>query len=167
MQNPKQVIKKEPLKMMLLVLMLPTIGQVFSQSNYTYPIVDTKQVICYDTLQAISAPVTGEPFFGQNAQYAGYQPQCQDNDNGTVTDLLTGLMWQQNLLDEILTFPEAVADAATFNLAGSTDWRLPTINEIRQSVLPEVLIKTESSVKRHKIIIRQIISMPFLTADLS
>jgi len=135
MQNAKQVIKKEPLKMMLLVLMLSMIGQVFSQSNYTYPIVDTKQVICYDTLQVISAPETGEPFFGQDAQFAGYQPQYQDNGNGTVTDLVTGLMWQQNLLDEKLTFDEAVAGAATFNLAGYTDWRLPTIKELYSLIM--------------------------------
>ena len=39
-----------------------------------YKIVDTKQVLCYDTLNQITPPSPGDPFYGQDAQYDGNQP---------------------------------------------------------------------------------------------
>ena len=100
----------------------PTIG-------LTYPIVDTNQEFCYDDSSSIPCPSEGSVFYGQDAQYTGNAPRYQDNKDGTVTDLVTGLMWQQDPSKK-MTYNQAVAGASSFSLAGYTDWRLPSIKEL-------------------------------------
>jgi len=104
-----------------------------------YPIVDTAQVLCYDDSDAISCPNSGEAFYGQDAQSTGNAPSYADNGDGTVTDNITGLMWQQSPdtdgngdidADDKLNYDQAVAGAGTLSLGGYTDWRLPTIKEL-------------------------------------
>jgi len=107
-------------------------------SAQTYKIVDTGQSACYDNQDAISTPSEGEAFYGQDAQYDGFQPVYTDNGDGTITDNITGLMWSKtpdldgdgliNYADK-LSHSEALAGADTFSLAGYDDWRLPTIKE--------------------------------------
>ncbi|MCB0298326.1 MAG: DUF1566 domain-containing protein, partial [Calditrichaeota bacterium] len=102
----------------------------FPAFGQTYPVIDTGQSQCFDTLQVIPFPQPGAPFYGQDAQTQGVQPDYQDNGDGTVTDLNTGLMWQQNLMDDKFTYDQAHAAADTVTLAGYNDWRLPTIKEL-------------------------------------
>jgi hypothetical protein len=102
-------------------------GTITFQNSYV--VVDTGQNTCFDNTAEISCPDEGDSFYGQDAQYFGNQPGYQDNGDGTVTDLNTGLMWQQDPGDK-MTYYEAVAGASSFNLAGYTDWRLPTIKEL-------------------------------------
>ena len=52
------------------------------------------------------------------------------NGDGTVTDALTDLIWQQNALADTITWEEALQLADTCTLAGFTDWRLPSIKEM-------------------------------------
>ncbi len=99
-----------------------------------YVIVDTGQVYCYGDGGSIPCPESGEPYAGQDAQYAGNQPSYVDNGDGTITDLNTGLMWQQDP-GEKMTYDEAVAGASSFSLAGYDDWRLPTIKELYSLIL--------------------------------
>ncbi len=104
-----------------------------------YPIVSTNQTKFYDNTTEISAPTTGSAFYGQNAMYSGNASNYVKNGDGTVTDMVTGLMWQQteditgdgaiNFYDK-LTYSEALAGAATCKTGGHTDWRLPTIKEL-------------------------------------
>jgi hypothetical protein len=103
-----------------------------------YPVVSTNQTVFYDNNGVISVPASGSAFYGQDAQYTRNEPQYQDNGDGTVTDLVTGLMWAQSPdLDgdgdidatDKRTYSQAVAGAGAFNLDGYTDWRLPTIKE--------------------------------------
>jgi hypothetical protein len=96
----------------------------------SYPIIDTGQDICYDTLVVISCPQPGDQFYGQDSQFDGIQFSFQDNNDGTVTDLNTGLIWQQFLFEDKLTYEDALAAADTFLLNGYDDWRLPTIEEL-------------------------------------
>lgn len=98
----------------------------------SYPIVDTGQEQCYSAEGGVIAPpVKGAALFGQDAQHQGYGPSYTVNVDGTVTDDVTGLMWQQAVdLDRKVTFDEAVAGAKAFRLAGHDDWRLPTIKEL-------------------------------------
>jgi hypothetical protein len=120
--------------MTLLKTVLPMILACSTVSgNYTLP--DTDQSLCFDTLTVVSAPQPGEPFFGQDAQYSGLEPSYIDNGNGTVTDLNTGLMWQQQLPECKMTWDEAMAGADTCSIAGYTDWRLPTIKELYSLIL--------------------------------
>lgn len=102
----------------------------FAQTNLSYPIIDTGQDICYDTLNSIPDPQPGEPYYGQDAQFNGIQASYNDNGDGTISDLNTGLMWQKNLYDGKLTYQEAVSAADTVSLAGYNDWRLPSIKEL-------------------------------------
>ncbi|NVO03425.1 MAG: DUF1566 domain-containing protein [Bacteroidetes bacterium] len=117
-----------------LVTMTNFIG--FSQ---TYSIVGTGQTNSYNTTVAITMPTSGQAFYGQNSNYPGNMRSYTNNGNGTVTDNVTGLMWQQtedqngdgsiNFYDK-LTYSEALAGAATCNTGGYNDWRLPTIKEL-------------------------------------
>lgn len=94
-----------------------------------YPVVDTGQGRCYDNQREIKPPAPGQPFHGQDGQYQGLQPRYRDNGDGTVSDLNTGLMWQQDPGGK-KTYPDAVAGAAALRLGGHDDWRLPTIKEL-------------------------------------
>lgn len=51
-----------------------------------------------------------------------------DNGNGTVTDMSTGLMWQQDSLP--YDWEGALAYCENLTLAGYSDWRLPNLNEL-------------------------------------
>jgi hypothetical protein len=99
-----------------------------------YVIVDTGQESCYDNRNEIACREPGEPFSGQDAQHQGNQPAYRDNGDGTVTDLNTGLMWQQDPGEKI-TYTQAVSGAANLNLAGYDDWRLPTIKELYSLII--------------------------------
>ena len=128
----------------------PTVNQsaqtisVQTNTTLTYPIVDTNQTTCYDNNNAIPCVESGVAFAGQDANYQGSVPQYQDNGDGTVTDLVTGLMWSQspdfngdgviNASDK-MTFSQALSSAESSTLAGYDDWRLPTIKELYSLVL--------------------------------
>lgn len=100
-----------------------------------YVIVDTDQTTFYDNSGSILEPNLGEDFYGQDAHFIGNLSNYVDNDDGTVTDLTTGLMWQQNLPDSKYTFEECVIYASNSSLAGYSDWRLPTIKELYSLIL--------------------------------
>jgi hypothetical protein len=103
-----------------------------------YPIVDTGQGKCYDDKAEIPCPSSG-PFFGQDAQYTGLEPNLTINDDGTITDHNTGLIWQRSLdfdgngkVNAADKQPYAAASSYCENLtlAGSSDWRLPDIKTL-------------------------------------
>ena len=105
---------------------------VFGQ---TYKVVDTNQENCYDTINQIAPPSPDEPYYGQDAQYDGNQPSYTDNGDGTITDNITGLMWQKNLFADKLTYDESIAGADTCTIGGFNDWRLPSIKELYSLIL--------------------------------
>ncbi|QDU55923.1 Lcl domain-containing protein [Aeoliella mucimassa] len=94
-----------------------------------YAIVDTGQTRCYDERRETEYPKPGDHFYGQDAQYQGNAPEYRDNGDGTITDLVTGLMWQADPGGK-KSYDEAVAGAAKCQTAGYQDWRLPTIKEL-------------------------------------
>lgn len=115
--------------------------QVPDNTNGSYPIVDTHQTVLFgaNSSTTFSTLQSGQDFFGQDANYLGNTPSYTDNGDGTITDNVTGLMWQQDpdingdgKIDssDMLSFADAKAGASSFNLAGYTDWRLPTIKEL-------------------------------------
>jgi hypothetical protein len=53
-----------------------------------------------------------------------------DNGDGTVTDTSTGMTWQK-ASSSGKTWEQALAYCEGLNLGGHTDWRLPTIKELR------------------------------------
>ena len=100
-----------------------------SSNSQDYKIVDTGQGTCYDTIIVINCPSPGEPYYGQDSQFDGNQFSFTLNGDGTVTDLNTGLIWQQFLFGDKYTYEDALAIADTFSLNGFNDWRLPSIKE--------------------------------------
>lgn len=58
----------------------------------------------------------------------------EDNDDGTVTDLETGLMWQQDTAPGTYTWGQALSYCENLKLGGYRDWRLPNRNELQSIV---------------------------------
>ncbi len=104
-----------------------------------YPVVGTNQIKFYDSLKEIASPSNGSLYYGQNGCYTGTKPHYADNADGTITDMVTGLMWQQtpdrngdgtiNSSDKV-TYNQAVAGASSCKTGNHSDWRLPTIKEL-------------------------------------
>lgn len=100
------------------------------QSKVSYRIVDTGQDRCYSDSSQIPFPKPGQPFHGQDAQYQGSRPRYKDNGDGTVTDLVTGLMWSKAVDRKKVSLIEAKKIAGTMTLGGHADWRVPGIKEL-------------------------------------
>ncbi|MCF7913315.1 MAG: DUF1566 domain-containing protein [Candidatus Cloacimonetes bacterium] len=122
-------------KYLIIILLVVT---SFLMSEITYPVVDTGQNQNYNNQTEITAPEVGEAFYGQDAIYSGNQPSYSDNGDGTITDNVTGLMWQKTTdqdgngeidYQDKMSQSEAVANAANCTTGGYTDWRLPNIKE--------------------------------------
>ncbi len=78
-------------------------------------------------------PDTGETMSytttpGEDNDFTIYAPFFTLNGNGTVTDTVTGLMWQQSDGGE-MTYERAINYCDTLTLGGFTDWRLPNPHE--------------------------------------
>jgi hypothetical protein len=103
----------------------------------TYPIVDTAQGKCYSDSAEITCSQTS--FSGQDAQYTGNKPSYTDNGDGTVTDNVTGLIWQKSpdtngdgsiTATDKIAYSKAAAYCEDLSLAGYDDWQLPTIKQL-------------------------------------
>ncbi len=99
-----------------------------------YPIVSTNQSSFYDDASIISEPNSGDAFYGQDGTYNDNTPSYTDNGDGTITDNVTGLMWEQDMGDKI-TYDEAFDKAEASTLGNHNDWRVPTIKEIYSLIL--------------------------------
>ncbi|MFC1857034.1 DUF1566 domain-containing protein [Thermodesulfobacteriota bacterium] len=138
-----------------------------------YPFPDTGQTKCYDNTSEIPCPQPGEPFYGQDAQYAGPArsytklgqngvelPDTATQADGWIMtrDNVTGLIWEiktndGSIHDKYDTYTWYDSDSATnggnagtpgegtdtedfistlnaTNFGGYSDWRLPTVKEL-------------------------------------
>jgi len=79
----------------------------------------------------VPALTKSNDFFARAVRGDGFDTATLvDNGNGTVTDTTTGLMWQKTTAPGFYNWQQALAYADTLNLAGYTDWRLPSRNEM-------------------------------------
>ena len=101
---------------------------------------ETGQKTCYDAAgTVITCAGTGHDGDIRGG-VAWPSPRFVDNANGTVTDMLTGLVWLRNAnCFGYRTWTQALAYAATLasgltdgSVAG--DWRLPSVNELQSLV---------------------------------
>lgn len=58
----------------------------------------------------------------------------RDNDDGTVTDLATGLMWKQDDSGYGMVWQDALTYCENLIYAGYSDWRLPNAKELQSIV---------------------------------
>ncbi len=86
------------------------------------------------TMAGSGRPATGKYLAADSVSSAVYH----NNGNGTVTDVRSGLIWQQTDDGRRRTWQAAVAYCADLTLGGYGDWRLPTRRELYS-------IKTTSS----------------------
>jgi len=93
---------------------------------FGFPIVDTAQKQCYNNSGGVISCSSSN---GQDGQYKFNQPNYTDNGDGTISDNVSGLMWQKTPGVK-MSWNSATTSASTFNLAGHTDWRLPSIKEL-------------------------------------
>lgn len=61
----------------------------------------------------------------------------EDHGNGTLTDNRTGLMWATTDNGHPINWPSALYYCQKYHGGGHTDWRLPTIAELRSLYDPE------------------------------
>jgi hypothetical protein len=61
-----------------------------------------------------------------------------DNNNGTITDNLTGLIWQKIASPDLMTWEEALIYASELSLGSKDDWRLPNVKEIQSLNDPQL-----------------------------
>lgn len=111
-----------------------------------YTIVDTGIKDYYSDLGIISSPSQGQDFYGQDATYTINFPSYTDNGDGTITDNVTGLMWEKDMGTKI-TFDESFAKASNSTLGNYTDWRVPTIKELYSLILFTGKVKSEIAIE--------------------
>ena len=114
--------------------MLVLSAQAIQSQKLSYPIVDTGVHVFYSNSSIVSEPAGGSAFYGQDANYQGNEPSYSNNGDGTITDNITGLMWQQDMGSKI-SYSTAFKKADTLNLGGYNDWRVPTIKELYSLIL--------------------------------
>ncbi|HNQ87981.1 MAG TPA: DUF1566 domain-containing protein [Verrucomicrobiota bacterium] len=66
---------------------------------------------------------------GEDSDYTLHPPSFTESGDGTVTDNVTGLIWQQADGGE-MTWESAATYADALVLGGQSDWRLPTAHEL-------------------------------------
>lgn len=123
------------IKASIIPLLAPTFIALSAQAIFaqgtTYTLVDTMQDICYDNAGgAIDCPAEGADLYGQNAQHPRLESSYTDQDNGTVLDNNTGLVWQQTPETDRLQYADSFAYCASLDLGDLTNWRVPTIKEL-------------------------------------
>lgn len=62
------------------------------------------------------------------------EPKFADNGDGTITDTVNKLMWIKKGILQKVSLKEAKEFAQTANVANKTDWRIPTLQELKTLV---------------------------------
>lgn len=122
-----------------ILTLLALLALPFAAGAATIQIPRTGQALCYDTAGQV-IPCAGT---GQDAEtmkgVAWPVPRFHDNGNGTLTDLMTGLVWLRNAncyghvswqqaLDNANALASGVCGLTDGSVAG--DWRLPNRTEL-------------------------------------
>jgi hypothetical protein len=117
-----------------------------TELDVSFTLTDTEQSVCYDNNgDEITAPSEGEDYYGQDAQFTGTDLSYTDNDDGTVTDNNTGLMWQQTPNYDRMDYYDALDYVDELDTGDYDDWRLPTIKELYSLLYSDGSLGTTSS----------------------
>jgi len=118
-------------------------GQKYEQERET--VTDTVKKLKY---QLRKTPITAsdEDFksrFGLNKDWKPLEyveNDFKDNGDGTITDRATGLMWQKSGSPNYIYLKDVPAYIEELNserFAGYSDWRLPTVDELKSLLTPK------------------------------
>ncbi|MEI7830575.1 MAG: DUF1566 domain-containing protein [Prolixibacteraceae bacterium] len=113
---------------LILFLLAMTVGFSCKEDSALADTPDSSQQIkgsLPDTGQTSSYTTTK----GEDSDFLIYPPSYTDLGNGTVTDNITGLMWQKVDGGE-MTFENSASYSKNLTLGGFSDWRLPTSHEL-------------------------------------
>jgi hypothetical protein len=114
------------------------------QPIFAFDLPNTGQTTCYNNTTVIPCPSPGEPFYGQDAQYATVGDNFIDYLDGTIGAVQTGLLWQEGYSGSFTTVynwyqasgmydpihnPNNEDVCGSLNLAGQV-WRLPNVREL-------------------------------------
>ena len=97
-------------------------GSTDATGTMPAPITDDNSATSFNPLTKHVRAVRGNTY-GEN--------EFTDNENGTISDAATGLMWSQDDEGEQLNWEDALTYAENSTLAGYTDWRLPNVKELQ------------------------------------
>lgn len=131
-------------------LVVPMVEKETAEKMGSLPTIDTHKYAAYTTsLPCVEAVINDDQiegiikennFFDVDLNPAGYfENHLIDNGNGqTVSDLRTGLEWQQAGIDirSIRSMNRAVEELNKKGFAGHNDWRLPTMEEAMSLMEP-------------------------------
>lgn len=100
------------------------------QNNYTQ--ITTGQVVTYgEDGEILNNLKPGDSLYGQDANYLkGNKMSFQKNEDGTILDLNSGLMWQEVPTTEGFDWQGAKDYVENLELGGYDDWRMPTLKEL-------------------------------------
>jgi len=96
----------------------------------------TGQTLCYGYSGNV-IPCNAPDYPGQDGFYQKGCPienRFVDNQDGTVTDTCTGLMWQKETAPGSYMWQQALQYCESLEFAGHSDWRLPNVRELQSIV---------------------------------
>ena len=138
------ILKRVISTSLLIIVLIVTFSQTHADDGITYPIVDTDQGLCFDNNTQIECPSENSNFFGQDAQFTSNSSSYTNNNNGTITDNITQLIWTQSPdlnqdgiinINDKLTTSQAQDYCANLSLANNTNWQLPTIKQLYSLII--------------------------------
>lgn len=122
------MFRRVPLTVLLFFLSVGLAG--------AFQVPDTGITKCYDAEgnQIFPCPGPGEPYYGQDGNLNFNSMSFTDNLNDTLTDDVTGLVWQKTADDIARTWDDAVGycnSLNSMNFGGhDSGWRLPALVEL-------------------------------------
>lgn len=122
----------------IVVFTLILVGAFPVLASAAYKLPDTGQKLCYESTSLFNTITCAETGIdgGQDGAYEINSLSFKDNEDGTVTDNNTGLMWQQGYQQDT-NWNEAEGVCNSLNqsiFGGHADWRLPTLKELMSIV---------------------------------
>jgi len=93
---------------------------------------DSATILCRasDSHDLGNCPGEGDPFHGQDGNYSVFPPRFDEpTTEGVVRDLVTGLVWQEHVPVDLVSWNDADSACRDLELGGYA-WRLPSQHEL-------------------------------------